>query len=109
MRRSTYGRGLEERERKSRDREFCRRILREIVASGACFALLALSGIQVSFRERWERQWPVRGEREDAQPKLDIFVFEIQKNDISVVPSLSDFILSERGELKRSPMEKALS
>ena len=47
----------------------------------------------------WERQWPVRGERERMPiPDSDIFVFEIQKNDISVVPSVSDFILSEREE-----------
>jgi len=35
-----------------------------------------------------------RREREDARPDSDIFVF----NDISVVPSVSDFILSEREE-----------
>jgi len=45
-----------------------------------------------------------RRERERMPiPDSDIFVFEIQKNDISVVPSVSDFILSERGEIKRSP------
>ena len=39
-----------------------------------------------------------RREREDARPDSDIFVSEIQKNDISAVPSVSDFILSEREE-----------
>ena len=62
--------------------------------------MLALSGIQAGrgsglSEERERERMPI--------PDSDIFVFEIQKNDISVVPSVSDFILSERGEIKRSP------
>ena len=68
-----------------------------MVASGACFALLALSGIKLtSERDGRGSGLSEEREREDARPDSDIFVSEIQKNDISAVPSVSDFILSER-------------
>ena len=86
-----------ERAERERERSSRERILQEDYKRNSSVWCLLCFACTIR-NPSWERQWPVRGEREDARPDSDIFVSEIQKNDISAVPSVSDFILSEREE-----------